>query len=56
MADYARGAEGQREYADVRFEALLRNRLTKFDPAHDTPLGSEPPIEKWTVTTMELNG
>ena len=56
MADYARGVEGAREYADARFEALLRTRLSTLDPTHDTPLGTEPPIERWEVGTVALNG
>ena len=56
MGDYARGANGEREYADARFESLLRKRLAGFDPSHDTPPGTEPPIERWSVGTFELNG
>ena len=56
MADYTRGAAGEREHADHRFESLLRKHLARFDPAHDTPLGNEPPVEKWAVGTLELNG
>lgn len=56
MADYTRGANGQREYADARFEASLRSRLERLNPSHDTALGSEPPVEKWLINTIELNG
>lgn len=56
MEDYARGVDGQREYADVRLESLLRRRLAQLDPSHDAPLGTEPPMEKWLVGTIELNG
>ena len=56
MNDYTRATNGERDYADVRFEALLHSRLAAFDPAHDTRPGSEPPVEKWTVNTIELNG
>jgi hypothetical protein len=56
MADYTRATNGEREYANVRFEALLHTRLAKFDPTHDTPLGTEPPVETWIVNTIELNG
>lgn len=56
LDDYARGAKGERNSADARFEASLRSRLSKFNPSHDAPLGSEPPIEKWDIGTIELNG
>jgi hypothetical protein len=56
MADYTRGVEDERDNADIRFEAALRARLAAFEPTHDTPLGTEPPIERWTLTTIELNG
>lgn len=56
MGDYRRGADGEREAADVRFATLLKSRLERFDPMHDTPLGTEPPIEPWSVGTIELNG
>jgi len=56
VADYALGADGAREYAEARCEALLRGRLAQFNPAHDTPLGSEPPVEPWIIGTIELNG
>jgi hypothetical protein len=56
IADYARGANGQRDYSDARFEAILRSKLAGLDPSHDAPPGSEPPIEKWTINTIELNG
>ncbi len=32
-----------------RVEAYLRARLANFDPAHNTPYGSEPPFETWVV-------
>lgn len=56
MSDYRRGAEGERDAADARFATLLKSRLERFDPMHDTPLGTEPPIEPWSVGTIELNG
>jgi hypothetical protein len=56
MEDYAQGVDGQREYADQRLESLLRKRLAQLDPSHDAPLGTEPPMEKWPVGTIELNG
>ena len=30
--------------------------VAQFNPALDTPLESEPPIEQWNITTIELNG
>ena len=56
MEDYRDGPAGQREYADHRFEGLLRRQLAGFEASHDTPRGTEPPIERWTVGTVELNG
>jgi hypothetical protein len=56
MEDYAQGVNGQREYADHRLELLLRKRLAQLDPSHDAPLGTEPPMEKWQIGTIELNG
>ena len=56
MSDYRRGAAGERDAADARFAALLKTKLGQFDPDHDTPLGTEPPIERWKVGTVELNG
>jgi hypothetical protein len=56
IEDYAQGINGKREYTDQRFESLLRNRLAQFDPSHDAPLGTEPPMEKWQIGTIELNG
>jgi hypothetical protein len=56
LEDYSRGVDGQREYADQRLESLLRRRLAQLDPSHDAPLGTEPPMEKWQISTIELNG
>lgn len=56
VADYTRAVDGERDNADVRFEGALRARLATFEPTHDTPLGTEPPIERWTINTIELNG
>lgn len=48
--------ESQRGYSVTRLRAMLARRLELFDPNHDTPMGVEPPIEKWTIGTVELNG
>ena len=56
MSDYRRGANGERDAADARFATLLKTKLERFDPTHDTPLGTEPPMERWAVNTIELNG
>jgi hypothetical protein len=56
MEDYRRGTDGARDYADARLEAIVKKLLATFDPTHDTPLGTEPPIERWEVGTVELNG
>lgn len=56
MEDYRDGPAGQREYADNRLEMLLRKHLATLDPSHDTPPGTEPPIERWAIGTVELNG
>lgn len=56
MSDYRRGANGERDAADARFGTLLKSKLERFDPDHDTPLGTEPPMERWAVNTVELNG
>ena len=56
MSDYRRGADGERDAADGWFATLLKVKLERFDPTHDTALGTEPPIERRSVGTMELNG
>jgi hypothetical protein len=56
LEDYRGGQEGQREYADQRLASFLHKGLAQLDPTHDAPLGTEAPIEKWQVGTIELNG
>jgi hypothetical protein len=56
LEDYRDGQEGQREYADQRLASLLRKGLAQLDPSHDAPRGTDPPVEKWQIGTIELNG
>jgi hypothetical protein len=56
VLDYARGSDDSRRTGDERFVAWLRHKLHDFDPSHDAPLGVEPPVVTWTLSTFELNG
>ena len=39
-----------------RLEQHLAQRLRQFEPDHQTPLGREPPIERWVIGTLALLG
>jgi hypothetical protein len=56
MDAYRQAGDSERAYSLNRFRALLARRLELFDPDHDAPMGTEPPIEKWSIGTVELNG
>lgn len=38
-----------------RFLAWLRLNLAAFDPNHGAPLGVEPPVVTWLMSTLDLN-
>ena len=56
LEDYARSPAGPKRAADMRFERWLRRELGAFEPGHDTPYGVEPPVVRWVLGTIELNG
>ena len=56
MDVFRQADESQRAYSLARLKPLLARRLELFDPDHDAPPGTEPPIEKWNIGTLELNG
>ena len=56
VEDYAAAPPGQRQLADARLEQHLAQRLRQFEPDHQTPLGREPPIERWVIGTLALLG
>jgi len=56
LRGYARGGQMAREQEEVRLAEVLRQQLAAFDPSHDSPLGSAPPIEHWRLCTTELSG
>jgi hypothetical protein len=56
MEEYGRSAIGGSEHADKRLESFLRKNFARLNPSHDAPLGTEPPVEKWHFSAIELNG
>ncbi|MEP7311739.1 MAG: hypothetical protein ABI859_04110 [Pseudomonadota bacterium] len=56
LETYGKAREGERHIADQRFNSFLFTQLSRFDPSHDTPLGTEPPIVTWAVDDRVLNG
>ena len=56
LENYGRSLESERYMADQRLNSFLYTQLDRFDPSHDTPPGTEPPIVAWVVDNRVLNG
>jgi len=41
--------------AASRFKKIIQDKLSFFNPDHDTPKYGSPPIEEWIISTLDLN-
>jgi hypothetical protein len=49
--------DAARKSAEERLSALIKNKLSNFDPTHGNPAHHHPPLEQWNVPdTIILGG
>ena len=41
--------------AGSRFKKIIQDKLSVFNPDHDTPKYGSPPIEEWIISTLDVN-
>ena len=41
--------------AGSKFTKIIKDKLSVFDPDHDTPRYGSSPVEEWVVSTLDVN-
>ena len=54
--DFDQLSEAMQSNALERLKKIISIKLSSFDPDHNTPYNIPGPIEKWTITSVELLG
>jgi hypothetical protein len=54
VEDFVDGDADMQKRGLEKLSRLLQDKLRAFNPNHDTPYGLEPPVETWTISSVDI--